>query len=207
MAFAPGPGLAMLRGSTWFALLILAALIGIAIYLRQDNNNPPEELASPTPDSQPIFKSEESLPNSLKLEAGELGRLEMEIGPEGMWVIVAPIAAQADPAQAEAAVTQVSALRMLGQVEVPLEDAGLTDPAYTFTLGFAGGIRQLEIGDLTPSTAGYYARLDDGPVMIVSAAGIEGLLGLLSSPPYLETPTPTPSPMPVMETVTPAAVP
>lgn len=195
----------MLRRSTWFALAILAALIVLAVYLNRPGNGPAISATS-TPESQPLFGAEAGQLESIVIDAGIQGRFEMARGTDQSWVIRSPVEASADPAQAEAAVTQVNALRLIADVDVSPGDVGLTKPAYTLTLGFSGDTPHiLRIGDQTPSTAGYYASLDDGSVVIVSGAGIEGLLTLLTTPPYKETPTP--SPIPPTETPSPAAGP
>ncbi len=192
----------MLRRSTWFALVVLAGLIGLTIYLKQPGHTPPESTGTPTAESQPLFGAEAGQLERLEIDAGGQGRFEMARGTDQAWVIRSPIEASADPAQAEAAVTQVSALQLIADVDVSPGDVGLTKPAYTLTLEFSDGSpRILRIGDQTPSAAGYYASLDDGSVVIVSGAGIEGLLTLLTTPPYKETPTP--SPMPSTETPVP----
>jgi hypothetical protein len=62
-------------------------------------------------------------------------------------------------------------------------------------LGFTSGMeRTIEIGVLTPTERGYYARGEDGKIVVVSKSGIDPLLGLLTAPPYAlptETPAPT----------------
>ena len=49
----------------------------------------------------------------------------------------------------------------------------------------------VEIGVITPTESGYYVRKAD-KILIVSRSAIDSLLGLLTNPPYLETPTPAP---------------
>ena len=135
------------------------------------------------------------------MEPRDVGIVELEIdrAVDGAWSVSQPVEGPADTSQAEAAATQLSALRVLGEVQVAPEDAGLTKPAYTLTAVFTGGTQHtLEIGDMTPSMTGYYARLDGGPVLIIGTPGIQSLIGMVTTPPYSETPTP--SPLPVTET-------
>jgi hypothetical protein len=48
------------------------------------------------------------------------------------------------------------------------------------------------IGDVTPIESGYYARRDGGPVVVVSKAAVDSLIGLVEMPPVVtETPVPT----------------
>jgi hypothetical protein len=187
----------MVRRTTWFALLVLAALIGLTIYLRQ---KPPGASAEVTetpgaPESQSLFGSEAGLPTNLKISAATGGTVELAHAVDNTWTLKQPIQAAADQGQAEAAATQIGALRALDPVELPLNVVGLDKPAYTIVVGFTGGVTHtLEIGDQTPSGSGYYTRMDKGVVTIVTGAGIDSLLGLLTAPPYLETPTPSPVP-------------
>ena len=79
---------------------------------------------------------------------------------------------------------------------------GLTDPEYTLTIKFTNGVeRMVEIGVITPTESGYYVRAVNGDIVIISRSSVDALLGLLTNPPYLETPTP--SPIPLTETPVP----
>ncbi len=70
---------------------------------------------------------------------------------------------------------------------------GLEDPEYVLTIKFtSGGERTVDVGVITPSESGYYVRDAEGEIVIVSRSAIDALLGLLTNPPYLETPTPLP---------------
>jgi hypothetical protein len=92
-----------------------------------------------------------------------------------------------------------------------LELVGLKVPAYTITIGFTGSLtsskeRTINIGVVTPSDNGYYVQdASNKEVMIVSKSAVDALLGLLTTPPYLETPTP--SPLPATETPVPSLTP
>lgn len=183
----------MLRRSTWFALIVLAALIGLTLYLRQSKDRAAQAEPTSTPSIRSLFDPMDGQPNSIRIDGGTQGSFAM-IRDGNDWLIKEPVQAKADPAQAEAAATQVAALQILSTVDLSAEDAGLTKPAYTFTIGFSGGDQHLQVGDITPTGTGYYARLDDGAILIVSSAGIQGLLNLLAAPPYAETPTPSPVP-------------
>ena len=192
----------MVRRSTWLALVVLAALIGFAVYLRQKPAAPAVTETSTPSESQSLFGSGEGLVSSIRIGSAAGETIDLELGSDKAWAIKQPIAAAADQGQAEAAATQIEGLRNLRQVDLALETVGLAKPAYTFTIGFTGGkSHTLEIGDKTPSGTGYYAALDGGKVIIVSGDGITSLLDLLTAPPYLETPTP--SPVPATETPVP----
>ncbi|HEY6074439.1 MAG TPA: DUF4340 domain-containing protein [Anaerolineales bacterium] len=192
----------MVRRSTWLALILLAALVGFTVYMRQTKARTAETAATPTAESAPLFAAETGQVNSIKIDAGSGGSFAL-IRNGSDWLIKQPVEAKADPGQAEAAATQAIALRVLSTVDLAPADVGLDHPAYTFTFGFTDGEHHLLVGDQTPTGSGYYARLDDGKVVIVSSDGIQGLLNLLTTPPYAETPTP--SPVPATETTVPTA--
>ncbi|HEX5943245.1 MAG TPA: DUF4340 domain-containing protein, partial [Anaerolineales bacterium] len=93
----------------------------------------------------------------------------------------------------EAAASQVSTMRILDTVpDLDPGIIGLDDPEYVLTLKFtSGGQRTVDVGVITPTESGYYVR-DADKTVIVSRSAIDALLGLLTNPPYLETPTPVP---------------
>jgi hypothetical protein len=201
----------MVRRSTWFALVVLAALIGFAVYLRKGGGAASvETLTPPTAESQKLFDPKEGIPTSIAIVSAAGSSVDFELENHN-WVVKKPFEGAADFGQAEAAATQVTALQNLGNVDVAPADVGLAKPAYAMTVSLTGGSRHtLTVGDKTPSGAGYYARLDEGKVLIVSADGIDSLVGLLASPPYQETLTPSPvpptgTPAPVGATETPGA--
>jgi hypothetical protein len=102
----------------------------------------------------------------------------------------------ADQALAGAAETQVGSLRIVALLDTPPEvnTVGLEIPAYTIELGFVSGTsHKIEVGNLTPTSSGYYVRYDNGKIYVISQSGIESLLNLLTAPPYPATETPSPT--------------
>ena len=99
----------------------------------------------------------------------------------------------------EAAATQISALEILDPIDADPAIFGLDNPAYVITLEFDGGKKHtIEVGDSTPTSKGYYVRIDSDKMMIVDLSGIDSLLQLAAFPPYLVNPIPeaavTPTP-------------
>jgi hypothetical protein len=191
----------MLRKPTLLALVVLTGLIAFTIYLSRDKEAPAGAEPTQASDSYVLFGSQEGMPNHIVISSRMQQVVELSRIESGEWIVTLPMEAPADQAQAEAAATQVSALRVLDETDLQARDVGLSPVEYTITLKFTGGTEHtLEIGDQTPSMSGYYARLDDGPIVILSSPGIESLIGMLTTPPYLATITP--SPAPVTETPT-----
>jgi hypothetical protein len=84
-------------------------------------------------------------------------------------------------------------MRILDSVpDIDPEIVGLSIPEYTLIIHFTSGVeRKAEIGVITPTESGYYVRNADGEIVIVSKSSLDSLLGLLTNPPYLETPLPS----------------
>ena len=195
----------MLKRSTWLALLVLAILIGWMIYIKQDKAAIKEEAKSfPTLETHIVFSDETSQPNRIVIKAATGETVEVGLGMGNLWELILPFGGVADQGLVEAAATQISSLRSIQEIsQIPLNELGLEKPAYVITIGFVDGKKHtLEIGDQTPSASGYYVQVDKDKTIIIEGSGIDGLLGLLASPPYRETPTPSPTASPSPSTPT-----
>ncbi len=109
------------------------------------------------------------------------------------WVVTAPTQGVADQGLAGAAESQVGALRIVTILDTPPAPStiGLDVPAYTMILGFSGGVsHKIEVGNLTPTSSGYYVRFDGGNIYVISQSGIDALTNLVVAPPFPATPTP-----------------
>ncbi len=188
----------MIRRNTWIILALLVALLGFTFYFNNRKALTAME-NTPAPETAFVFTAEEGQPASIRIVASTGEIVELAHDEQGKWVLKAPIAAAADQGLAESAASQVSTLRVLDEVDLEPAMIGLDHPAYTFTIRFTSGkVHKLDIGSLTPTQSGYYVRVDGKTTKIVSGSGIDALLGLLTFPPYLVTPTP--SPLPASET-------
>jgi hypothetical protein len=190
----------MIRTSTVVYVVLLLALVGAYFYLR-DRQQPAEiELtAEPTEEVSYLFLAEEGIPSGIRIEAKTGEAVEVARDAGNAWVIREPVEAPADQGAAEAAASQITAMRILDRVpDIDPAIVGLEEPAYVLKLKFEeGGERTVDVGMLTPSETGYYVRDPLSNVVIVSRSAIEALVGLLENPPYLETPSPadaTPTP-------------
>lgn len=195
----------MIRPSTVVYVILLLGLIGAYFYLRNRQQPADIELtaeASPVATQALLFPEEENTPTRIRIESRTGQIVEVERDAENAWMMNQPVEAKADPAAAEAAVSQITTMRVMDTVpDVDPAVVGLEDPEYVLTLLFAsGGERTVDIGVITPTQSGYYARDAAGNVVIVSRDAIDPLIGILDNPPYLETPTPDPA---TLEAVTP----
>ena len=131
----------------------------------------------------------------------------MQRDTSGTWVVTLPSQGTADQALAGAAETQVGALRIVTTLDssLNLADAGLGTPVDTIEITFVNNLKHLiQVGNLTPTGSGYYVRFDTGNLYVVSQAGIDALLKLLTAPPFPATETPVAT---NQETITPTLVP
>ena len=120
--------------------------------------------------------------------------MQLARNAEGAWALNQPLEAAVEQGSSEAIASQVLTMRILEKIdEIDLDLVGLRDPAYILTVEFSNGTeRSAHIGVVTPSESGYYVQdSSEGNVLIISKSSVDTLLGLLNTPPYLETPTPS----------------
>ena len=198
----------MIRTSTVVYIVILLALAGAYYYLKNREEPADIELTvEPTEAISYLFNAEEGTPSSIRIESKSGEIVEVARDTNDAWTLTQPTEAQADPAAAEAAASQITTMRILDIVpEVDPKTVGLDTPEYVLTIKFTSGVeRTVDIGVITPTESGYYVHDAAGKIVIVSRDAIDSLLGLLSNPPYLETLTP--SPVPAAESSTPLPAP
>ena len=186
-----------MKRSTVVVLVVFLVLVGLMLYLNQ--KEPATEEADTTTPPAPVvflFSDSDGLPTSIDIK-GKTDEQQTILARNeaGVWVLTKPIASEADQASAEEAASQVTSLRIESRLEVAPEAAGLVQPAYTLTVETTSGTtKTVRIGDLTPTGVGYYALINGSDeTIIISRTGLDALLTLLESPPYVnETTTNTP---------------
>jgi len=184
----------MIRRNTWILLVLLVVVVGFSFYLTNQKTKQ-ASLATPTLGASTLFNSTDGTPSDITIVDTTGNSVEITHDTTGTWVLKAPTSTAADQAAAEAAATQVSALRVLSEVQLGPDIVGLDKPSYTIILVFTGGkTHKLTVGSVTPIEDGYYAQLDAGNTQIVDKPGLDALLGMLTNPPYLATLTPEASP-------------
>ena len=66
-------------------------------------------------------------------------------------------------------------------------------------LGFVNGTsHKIEVGNVTPTSSGYYVRFDGGKIYVIEKSGIDSVLNLLTAPPFPATATPVTRLIPVV---------
>ena len=188
----------MIRRLTVVYITILLAVVAVFLYFNS-REQPVESDATPEPTGEVsyLFPEEGVSPTSIQIQAKSGGTLELVRNDEGAWTLNQPVEAGAEQGSSEAAASQVMTMRILEKIpEIDLAVVGLREPDYILNVKLNQGTeRTVKIGVVTPTESGYYVQdSSGGDVLIISKSSVDALLGLLTSPPYLETPTPSPPP-------------
>ena len=190
----------MVKRSTWIWLILFVAVVGLFLTIHYRN---PVSTATATPTTSLasyLFTDADGNPVSIRIYDNQYHIMMMERTSGGLWTLVLPTPGPADQSGAEAGATQISALRIVEILNTtpPLSSTGLNIPSYVIKVGFENGTKHiLEVGNKTPSGSGYYVRVDNDKVYILSADGIDSLVNLLTTPPVYVPATPTPTPLPL----------
>ena len=182
-----------MKRSTLFISVVFIILVGLLFYL--DQRKPAAVDLDVAPSAQPdkvLFSESKGVPTNINIRSNAGDKVGIERSEAGDWVLYQPIEAEANQGSAEAAASQVSSLRILSELEVASDVVGLKSPSYYITVKFSDESEIIiRIGDLTPTSSGYYANLvGTKSTIIINKSGIEALLNLLETPPYINTPIP-----------------
>lgn len=201
-----------MRRSTVVTLVLLAILAGLYWYMQQPGNII-QRAIQPTPTATPI-----NLGTLIGPEKGQAVRIAIVGSGEesvsldrslGIWMLATDKdSVPADPNMVDFAASGLFDLRILNQLDSVPDPASilLDPPAYRVSISMSDGSKvNFNVGAKTVTQSGYYVQTADGNVYVIAAYGIDSLVRLVSTPPYLQTPTP--SPLPATETPVPSATP
>jgi len=188
-----------MKRPTLIFLILLALAAGLYTYMQQPNNVVATTLAGTAQPSQAVseFLVGPLAPAfaKIQIETTDGRRLTFEaVG--ATWLLRE---GNSDPVPADAPQTESGAgalrdaeiLRHLEHGANPA-DYGLDKPSHAISILYADGSElHFRLGSPTVTGSGYYAQLTDGEIVIIGATSVEKLLRLLTTPPYLFTPTPT----------------
>ena len=180
----------MIRRSTLILVVVfLLALAGFLLLDRQKEQA--AALVTPTAANQPLFGIEASQLTGIQVAdtAGREVRLERI---SGAWALIDPAATATDTASVDSLASQLASLTARSFIENPpaASATGLEPPAFTIRLQLEDGSRlTAEVGSETPTKSGYYVRLDDNRLAVVSTFSVDGITGVLDNPPIYLTPT------------------
>jgi hypothetical protein len=186
----------MIKRPTIILLIILIFVVGAFLFTKYH----PLQSSQATPTStgsQFLITSSDGTLMRVSIQDNNGNLVEMQRDPSQTWIIIQPELGSADQSKASAAETQAGALRIISELTTPpeLSEMGLDSPALTIALDFNSGIHhQISVGNLTPTSNGYYVQFDGQKIFVVSQSGIESLRNLLTNPPYQPTATLTATP-------------
>lgn len=184
-----------LRSGTWGALAAIVLVIAGVFYVNRQAEV--KANATPTPGEEETFVFEEDVVvTGIEIAPAEGDAVRLERNDEKEWALTKPEKTEASQGAAEAAASQIGALKIILPIENAEDPAvfGFDKPDYVITVDFEDGTTSvLEVGDLTPSENGYYVRVDGEKVYVTALSGIDALTSLTIFPPYLNTPTPSPT--------------
>jgi len=192
----------MIRRSTAIVLVIFIILVFTAWYFHQDRNNEPiDETITSTPAINIFSINIDSL---LRVQIKETNgdRLILERDSQGIWSFIEPTGFEIDQAEAQSIADNILGLKVLAGLEKypSLDVIGLDKPRYQITLTANAGEEQVAIiGNLTPTSSGYYvSRMGQIPA-IVSKYNLDAIIDTILNPPIYITPTPSVTPA-ILET-------
>ena len=194
-----------MRRSTVVYLLLFVVMAG-AYYFLNNREKPADIALTLTPEEtiSYLFSSSDGVPTSIRVEAKTGEVVELARNADKAWALKLPFEASAEQGSSEAAATQITTIRITDRLpNISPKDVGLDAPDYKLIVKFNNVERIAEIGVVTPTGNGYYARTGN-EIVIVSKSAIDAIIGLLTNPPYAETLTPSPIPATATETPLPA---
>ena len=109
------------------------------------------------------------------------------------WIVTGFTAADTNPNSIEDMLTKITALTIMSELDPApaLDIIGLSTPMYTFIVTLKDGQQKTAtIGNLTPTSSGYYAKLENGSLVVVGKYAVDNLISFLDNPP-ISTPAPT----------------
>jgi len=198
----------MIKRSTWIVLAIFVILVAAAILIQRTTNE--TELVEPTPTIQLVQPLLYDLGSSALTwiqftdAEGNLVEVERE-SAAAAWVVVGESEETSDSFRIGSIAGQLLTMQAMTTFETALgiEVVGLDAPAYTITMRTSAGEEIVTtVGNLTAIGSGYYIQVSDGDVMVVAKLVLDEILGILTEPPLLATPTPeiTETAVPELET-------
>lgn len=182
----------MIRKSTWIVLLIFMSVLAVLIWFERTSQDQAIEML-PTSASIKFLNVQEQELVGLTIQSMDGKYYELERPVQGEWSFVKPEPAQADTAALQSALSQFLASQVISSpASLPGLDAlNLENALYKVLLLSQDGSKiVINVGKETPTGSGYYVLASNqNQVVVVNKYGLDALLSLLETPPYLPTPT------------------
>lgn len=192
----------MLRRSTLFVLFLFVVLLGIAVYLQRNPLSKTDESSQTSTPAPSLLSLGTASIVSLRVESGDGKFVELSKTEENGWSLVSPVVGLADGSQVDSALTQLSSVKILSQIDPApaLSAMGLDESSKKIILGLDDNrTLKIEVGIETPTQSGYYLRMDGGNPVVVSKYSVDTIIGFLDNPPVSPTPVPVDTVEPTSE--------
>lgn len=180
----------MIRRTTWVLVFVFVVLIGLTIFLQRREVSKPLE-PSPTPEISLLEMNEGDI-LKLSIEGNDTDLIEFELDESGQWALTEPAGGAVDSSIVNSVLSRLVTLKIVATID-PLPDfevLGLANPDNKIRLATKHGTgTEIIVGNVTTTGSGYYVKLGDDKVFVVSISGIDTVTNLLENPPFLPTPT------------------
>jgi hypothetical protein len=185
----------MIKKSTWIVLGVLAVVI-VAFLLIQSNTAEEETPELPTPTFQPtLLALDDQAIQTITYRQIDLEEIKLERVATLEWEVTSHPESLITAGKVEELLSYLSDLRIISTLPdpPPLEDIGLQEPVRAFIIEFENGDSYtIEIGIQTPLNNGYYARVDDGEIIIIPLMNVDQAVNVMINASIPPTPTPDP---------------
>ncbi len=192
----------MIRRTTWIILGIFLILIASTLVWQRYGKEDTAEV-TPTTDQELLLKLTTKV-TGLRIEGAGSQIVEVIRDEQGQWKLIVPEGHETETDSVESAVSQLSNLSVLSKFEQGLDlgSTGLVIPAYRITITLEDDQQiSLDVGKVTATGSGYYVRMGEKGVYVVSKYSLDSILELVQKPPIKPTLIP-----PVEITTSPAEI-
>ncbi|NMC14508.1 MAG: hypothetical protein GYA34_16680 [Chloroflexi bacterium] len=185
----------MIRRSTWLVLAIFVVLLAVVLLLPKIKGIGTEATPSITPALESPFTFSVSDVVEFDVLSSDGVSVKVKRGEDNKWKLVEPQEEISESNNVEGVVSGVININLLSKISPPppADVSGIASPQYFVTMINASGKEEkFSIGNLTPTSSGYYIETSDKQVYVADKYKIEQVIDLVKNPPIKETPTPTP---------------
>jgi hypothetical protein len=181
----------MIRRSTWIILGIFLLLLASTLVWQRYRKDA-EARVTPTTEQEMLLNLTSQV-IGLRIEGFGSQIVEVIRDEQGQWKLTVPEGHETDTDSVESAVSQLSNLSILSTFDQGLDlgNTGLMVPVYRITISLEDRQQiNVYVGKATATGSGYYVRLGEKDVSVVSKYNLDSILNLSQNPPIKSTPTP-----------------
>jgi hypothetical protein len=198
----------MIRRSTLILLLLFAISIGIYFYL---DKNPIKTDVNATPTPPPVLFPEIQFDQVASVKYFGLKKevIQLDLAPDNNWKLISENNLPVEWAVVEDLVSTISDINIQNKLPSTSSEEilGISSNSARIEIGQKNGSTLIIwVGNLTPTSNGYYIKTTDGTIYIVDRYTLDIVLDKLTRSSITGTPDPTNTPEP-SRTATPTPLP